>query len=586
MRYKNHTYIISTLFSYLIINEKNVIFRLLIAFSLICACILLNVIIPFILKSIVGLLSEGQMPPYSLILISYGMIWTTAQATMHLRAIVMYRVLERAMHNLGLKIFDHLNNLSANFHYSKKSGAITTAIEKAQQSIPAVLWGLIFLLLPLVVELFIVLSILLYYYPALYGMILIFLFIIFVLFTILSTTWATKAQRQSNKQSITLGAFFLDYLLNFESIKFFAAQDYSRCKFDAALQKHEDSETKALVRMESIRLGQAIILGIGLTLITWLVGNDVALGNLGVGDFVLFNGYLLQLVVPLGLLGYIFRDIRKGLTDMENVMEILHTQPEIIDAPFSKNINENQCQILFNNVHFSYQGEKEDLSILKGVSFEAKPYQTLGIIGVTGSGKSTIAKLLYRFYDIQEGEILINGLDVRNIKQQSLQETIGVVPQDTILFNDTIYYNIAYARPSASMDEIQEAIKGAHLESFIKKLPYGYDTLVGERGLKLSGGEKQRIAIARLLLKKPKIYIFDEATSSLDAHTEKIIQKNIQEISGKATSLIITHRLSAVTYADNIIVLDQGKIIEEGTHQELLSIKGTYKELWNIQQRS
>ena len=223
---------------------------------------------------------------------------------------------------------------------------------------------------------------------------------------------------------------------------------------------------------------------------------------------------------------------------------------------------------------------------MKGVSFEAKPYQTLGIIGVTGSGKSTIAKLLYRFYDIQEGEILINGLDVRNIKQQSLQETIGVVPQDTILFNDTIYYNIAYARPSASMDEIQEAIKGAHLESFIKKLPYGYDTLVGERGLKLSGGEKQRIAIARLLLKKPKIYIFDEATSSLDAHTEKIIQKNIQEISGKATSLIITHRLSAVTYADNIIVLDQGKIIEEGTHQELLSIKGTYKELWNIQQRS
>lgn len=585
MQYKNHINIILTLFSYLIINEKNILFRLITAFALMCSCILLNIIIPFSLKNIVGLLSNNQMPPNSLILLSYGIMWTIAQAAMHLRAIVMYRILERAMHNLGLKIFDHLNSLSANFHYNKKSGAITTAIEKAQQSIPAVLWGLIFLLLPLVVEISIVLSILLYYYSPLYGVSLVFVLVNFVIFTVLSTTWATKAQRQSNKQSIAVGASFFDYLLNFESIKFFAAQNYIRRKFNAALQKQEDLETKALVRMESIRLGQVIILGIGLTLITWLVGNDVALGNLEVGDFVLFNGYLLQLVIPLGLLGYIFRDIRKGLTDMENVMEILHTKPEIIDTPLSQSINESSCHILFNNVYFSYQGEKEDTPILKGVSFEVKPYQSLGVIGVTGSGKSTIAKLLYRFYDIQRGEIRINGLDVRNIKQQSLQETIGVVPQDTLLFNDTIYYNIAYARPSASMDEIQEAVKGAHLVSFIKKLPDGYDTVVGERGLKLSGGEKQRIAIARLLLKKPKIYIFDEATSSLDAHTEKIIQKNIQEISRKATSLIITHRLSAVTYADNIIVLDQGKIVEEGTHQELLSINGVYKELWDTQQR-
>lgn len=392
--------------------------------------------------------------------------------------------------------------------------------------------------------------------------------------------WSTAAQRIANEKNLQAGARVVDSLLNFETVKYFCNQKFEYEQTDRILKERENAATNYHITTELIHLGQGLVLGVGLITLTWMTGNNVIKGNMNVSDFILVNGYLLQFVTPLSWFGYILRKIRKGLTDMEAVFNILQLKPEITDAPHALDLVIENATISFDHVSFGYDSRRP---ILKDVSFVVPAGQTVAIVGSTGSGKSTIARLLFRFYDVSEGSILINGHDIRSITQESLQKIMGIVPQDTVLFNNTLYYNIAYGNPNCPPEDVEKAVQLAHLDSFIKRLPDGLNSMVGERGLKLSGGEKQRVAIARVLLHNPKIYIFDEATSALDTHTEQEIQKNLEEISSDSTTLIIAHRLSTVTYADTIIVLEHGSIAEQGSHKELLKKNGLYAKLWEKQ---
>lgn len=411
----------------------------------------------------------------------------------------------------------------------------------------------------------------------------IFLLIILVCYTVFSiigTSWSAQVQRINNEKHFNAQSRIVDSLLNFETVKYFSNQAYEKQETDKLLQEVEDASTKKHVVTESVHLGQGIVIGIGLIVLTWLSGNSVIQGTMNVGDFVLINGYLLQFVQPLSWFGYILRKMRKGLTDLENIFNMLHLQPEVSNAPSAIDLKITKAEVTFDHVSFGYDPSR---TILRDVSFHVPAGKHLGIVGPSGAGKSTIARLLFRFYDVNKGAILINNHDIRTVSQKSLQKVIGIVPQDTVLFNNTLYYNIAYGRPGATSEEINEAAHLAHLDGFIKLLPDGLQTIVGERGLKLSGGEKQRVAIARVLLKKPLIYLFDEATSALDSKTEREIQKNLEEISAGSTTIIIAHRLSTVIHADNIIVLDHGSIVEHGTHQQLLAHNGVYARLWKKQ---
>lgn len=549
--------------------------------------IALHVSLPLFFRKIVNSLSActPKDPIYliSMLLVGYGILWTLSQIITQLRAIVLYRSLEHSMRLLAMRVFNHLLSLSLRFHLDRKTGAITTAIERAEDGLDHIFWGIFLYVINTLIEIVIVISLLTFLFGWVYSTILALVMIVYLIFTSMALARSVHVQEHYNEKREAAGARLVDTLLNVETVKYFNNEKYEQQQCDAILKEQEDAGV-AKYQFDSIsEMGQNIIIGTGLVLLTWLSGNAVIHGTMNVGDFVLINGYLLQFIHPLSHFGYIIRSIRKGLNDVNSAMNLLALKPEIKDAPNAINLKITNATITFNNVHFAYDDRRP---ILKGVSFTIPAGKSVAVVGATGSGKSTIARLLYRFYEVKEGAILINGIDIRTITQDSLHRAIGIVPQDTILFNNTLYYNIAYGDPHASEPEVKQAISMAHLDGFIKRLPDGYKTEVGERGLKLSGGEKQRIAIARVLLKKPAIYIFDEATSALDTQTERDIQNNLEEISTGATSLTIAHRLSTVVNSDMIIVLDHGVIAEQGTHTELLERNGLYAKLWQQQQES
>lgn len=582
MIFSEKVYLIKKLYCYIWPKDWGIRLRLIGAIILLLMTILLNIGVPLVFRETINAISKVESPIFiaEVLLIAYGVLWTLSKALDQVRLIIFNRVVERGVRLLSLNLFDHLNHLSLDFHTKRKTGVIVSIIDRVKNSFAMLVWAVLFLIVPTIIEVIIATAILIYLFGILYGIILATILLTYMIFTVKGSRWSVGAQKIANEKSSLAANKIVDSLLNYETIRYFTNQRYEHTRCDQILAEQENTATKQHLYGEVVLLGQGIIMGIGLIILTYLSGMSVTKGVLLVSDFVLINGYLLQFMVPLSHFGYVLRDMNEGFTNLAEMLKILDEKPTVQDKVDAKSLNIKTGTIQFEHVNFSYDIRRP---ILQNITFEIPSGKVCAIVGATGSGKSTIAKLLFRYYDVSSGAVLIDGQDIRDVTQLSLQQNIGVVPQHTTLFNDTLYYNIAYGSPNASESEIQKVIQQAHLEKFIQSLPDGLNTVVGEHGLKLSGGERQRVAIARVLLKKPIIYVFDEATSSLDTHTERLIQQNIQEISQNGTTLIIAHRLSTIVHADQILVLDHGKLVERGTHGELLKNNGIYAKLWEKQ---
>lgn len=547
----------------------------------------LRIVIPLFFKQIINVLSfptDSKMPALvAMILLIYGIGWFIDYTIVQLRNLLVSNFLERSVRTLSQSIVRHLISLSLRFHVDKQTGAITSYIQRLQSGFDHVFWGIFSFLLPTFIEMSLAVSLVHWLYGSVYSIVLFMTMLGYVTLNLFGMKRLRKAQEVYNQKSVYTNARVVDSLLNFETVKYFNNEEYEYNQIYHAFEQQERAGLQRSKTGFNLQLAQAIFLALGFIFLTWMSGRAAFLGQIKLGDFVLINGYLMQFILPLGHLGYVITQIQKGLQNILDAMNILSVEPEVRDVtrPIEQKIE--TAHIVFENVDFGYS---PDRCILKDISFAIPAGKKIAIVGHTGSGKSTIGRLLFRFYDVSSGRITINGHDIRLVSQSSLHQSIGVVPQDTVLFNESLRYNIAYGNPEASQKEIEEAAALANLQYFIDSLPDGYDTIVGERGLKLSGGEKQRVAIARVILKKPAIYIFDEATSSLDTLTEKEIQQNLNKVSVEATTLIIAHRLSTVIQADEIIVLDQGKIVESGNHEQLLLKEGLYSTLWKEQQNS
>lgn len=560
--------------------------RVVLAVLLLVGAKMANVYVPILYKEAVDILSDDAavaiVVPVA-ILLAYGALRVLTVAFGELRDAVFAKVAERAIRTVALRVFDHLHRLSLRFHVERRTGGLSRAIERGTKGIEFLLTFMLFNVLPTLVEVAMVCGILWALYGIAYAAVTFVTIAAYIAFTLSITEWRLKYRRRMNERDSEANTKAIDSLLNYETVKYFGNEAHEGRRFDTARRHYERAAVRSKTSLSLLNIGQGLIVAVGLTGITIMAGNEVAAGTMTIGDFVLVNTYLLQLYIPLNFLGFVYREIKQSLTDMEAMFGILSVEREIEDAPGAPPLRVNAGAIEFDDVHFSYDARRP---ILQGVSFRVPPGETVAIVGASGAGKSTISRILFRFYDIQSGGVRIDGQDVRAVRQGSLRAAIGIVPQDTVLFNDTILYNLAYGRPEASRAEIEEAARLAHIHDFIEGLPDGYDSVVGERGLKLSGGEKQRIAIARTILKRPRILMFDEATSALDSRTEKEIQANIRELSRDRTTLMIAHRLSTIIDADQILVLEGGRIVERGRHGALLIRDGRYAEMWWRQQET
>jgi len=489
------------------------------------------------------------------------------------------KVAQRAVRGAALNAFRYLHKLSLQFHMDRQTGGMTRAIDRGAKGIEFLLTIAFFEVLPLFVEVAFVSMIMWHLFGGFYAGVTFLTVAAYVYFTIRVTEWRIRFRREMNTADEAAATRAVDSLLNYETVKYFNAEDVEAARYDSAMADYEVMAVRSRTSLSVVNIGQGTIIAFGLMAVMAMAGADIQKGNLTVGDFVAVNTYLLQLYLPLNFLGWVYRELRQALVDMERMFGLLDEEPGIADKPAAKPIKIDGGELIFDNVHFSYG----DRPILKGVSFTVKPGKRVAIVGPSGSGKTTISRLLFRFYDPVSGAVRLDGQDLRNVTQASVRAAIGVVPQDTVMFNSTIGYNIGYGRNGASQNDIAAASKMASIDQFIAGLPDGYDTMVGERGLKLSGGEKQRVAIARAILKKPSIFLFDEATSALDSRTEKEIQHALDTVSKSQTTLVIAHRLSTIVNADEIIVLAEGEIIERGTHRQLLSQKGLYAQMWERQ---
>lgn len=489
------------------------------------------------------------------------------------------KVAQRAVRGAALHAFRYLHRLSLQFHMDRQTGGMTRAIDRGAKGIEFLLTIAFFEVLPLFVEVAFVSIIMWHLFGGFYAGVTFATVAAYVYFTVRVTEWRIKFRREMNTADETAATRAVDSLLNYETVKYFNAEDVEAARYDKAMADYEVMAVRSRTSLSVVNIGQGTIIAFGLMAVMAMAGADIQKGNLTVGDFVAVNTYLLQLYLPLNFLGWVYRELRQALVDMERMFGLLDERPDIADKPDAKPLVINGGELVFDNVHFAY-GERP---ILKGISFTVQPGKRVAIVGPSGSGKTTISRLLFRFYDPVAGAVRLDGQDVRDVTQASVRAAIGVVPQDTVMFNSTIGYNIGYGRDGASPDEIAAAAKLASIDSFIANLPDGYDTMVGERGLKLSGGEKQRVAIARAILKKPSIFLFDEATSALDSRTEKEIQRALDTVSKSQTTLVIAHRLSTIVSADEIIVLSDGVIVERGSHRHLLSQKGLYAQMWDRQ---
>lgn len=548
--------------------------------------ILLGLGVPLALKELVSILSSKDTHSYQIVFFVvavYGASWTLNQFMINLRGILMWPVGEKAIKNLSMDIFSHLHRLSANFHANRSTGMITSAIDKVQSNFIDSFWGLIFFVFPTTIELFLSSMILWKLCGFWYGFTLLTMLIIFVIVSIKGNKWSLIAQAESNEHHAQSNAIILDSLLNSSTVKYFNNELYERNRCDKILTKREKLISKAVIHSELVRIYQFTIIGIGLTILMSLAGFEVIKGTMDVSRFILINSYTLQFVTPLGFFGLIFRNSRQALVNIESALSILEIDDIIKDLDGSSPLKQGPREITFKNLWFEYSSER---AILEDISFTIPAKKKTAIVGFSGSGKSTLINLLFRLYDPTKGKIFLDSQDIKEINQYELQKAIGVIPQDIVLFNMTLYENILYGNLNATRQEVEKVCEICHLNGFISQLPSGLDTIVGERGLKISGGERQRVGIARALLKKPEIFIFDEATSSLDLTTEMAIQKDIEIAVEGVTTLIIAHRLQTVVNCSKIIVIESGKIIEEGSHEELLNKGGAYYAMWTKQNKN
>ena len=559
--------------------------RVLLALVFLLLAKLANVTIPFAMKHIVDALDSTQSQVVAVplaFLALYGLLRLGTIVFGEIRDTIFGRVTERAMHSIGLKLFKHLHTLDLDFHLSRRTGGMARDIERGTNGINFLMRFMLFNIVPTLLEITLIAVILFLNYSPWYALVILVAVVLYIAYSVVLTEWRTGIVRQMNKMDNQTNTRAIDSLLNFETVKYFGNEAYEAKQYDKNLSGWELARARNRLSMAALNSGQALVIAASITTIMTMAAFDVSNGKMTIGDLVLVNAYMMQLFIPLNFLGFVYREIKKSLADIEHMFSLLAQQPKIKDKADARQLKLNGGRVNFDRVSFSY---KADRQILDEVSFEIPEGKKVAVVGPSGAGKSTLARLLFRFYDVDSGSISVNDQDVRDLTQESLRAAIGVVPQDTVLFNNDIYYNIAYGRPGASREEVEEATRLAHLDTFIAQLPQGYETLVGERGLKVSGGEKQRIAIARMLLKKPGIMIFDEATSSLDSSSEQAILEALREVAQSNTTLVIAHRLSTIVDADNIVVLDQGRVVEQGTHASLLRQAGVYAKLWDMQQR-
>lgn len=559
--------------------------RVLIALSFLIGAKFAIVSIPIVLKHIVDNLNQPKavlVVPLAL-LFGYGALRLASTMFADLRDIVFAKVTQRAIRRVGMDVFRYLHLLSLRFHLERQTGGVARDIERGAQGISSLLSMVLFSILPTLIEIGLVAGILFFKFDWTFAAITLTVVAVYVALTILITEWRTKLRRRMNEMDSKANTQAVDSLLNYETVKYFGNEAFEAARYDESLQNWEVAAVKNQTSIGVLNVAQAFVIAIGMTIMLILASRGVVDGKLTVGDLVMVNAFLIQMFIPLNFMGVIYRQIKQSLTDIERLFTLLDVPQEIKDKPTARPLELKGGEVRFVNVHFGYDPDRQ---ILHGVDFTVPAGHNVAIVGASGAGKSTLSRLLFRFYDVTSGEILIDGQDIRDVTQASLRAAIGIVPQDTVLFNSSIYFNIAYGRPTATREEVIEAARAAHILSFIESLPKGWETTVGERGLKLSGGEKQRVAIARTLLKNPQILIFDEATSALDTQTEKNIQFELKEISRNRSTITIAHRLSTIIDVDEILVMERGQIVERGNHRSLLAHQGVYAELWAMQQEA
>jgi ATP-binding cassette subfamily B protein len=575
---------LKTLLPYLWAHKGRVLFAL----SCLVAAKLATVSVPILLKDIVDGLAPGAeavagalIVPLALVA-AYGLLRLSTSLFTELREFFFVNVTQAAMRTLALKTFRHLHSLSLRYHLERRTGAVTREIDQGIRGISSLISFTLYSILPTLIEITLVVGYLVWNYEIWFAAIVGASLVIYIGFTVTVTNWRTKVRRRWNELETRAHSRAVDSLLNFETVKYFGNEEYEARRYDDTLA---DSQRTAVLSQQSLNVlnaGQQTIIAVALTLILWRAALGVVEGRMTIGDLVLVNAFMIQLYIPMNFLGVIYREIRQSLADMDRMFLLLEQEREIADEPGARPLEVRTAEVRFEHVDFAYDRRRQ---VLFDVDFKIAGGTTTAVVGATGSGKSTLARLLFRFYEVGSGRILVDGQDVRSVTQASLRAAIGIVPQDTVLFNDTIEYNIAYGRPGASREDVAAAARAAHIHGFVESLPDGYATMVGERGLKLSGGEKQRVAIARTLLKNPAILVFDEATSALDSRTERVIQAELENISRSRTTLVIAHRLSTIVNADQILVMDHGRIVERGSHAELLARGGAYAAMWEIQSR-
>jgi len=566
--------------------------RVLLAVACLLAAKFANLGIPVMLKHMVDALDVRNntagallVVPIALI-IGYGLLRFSSSLFTELRELFFARVTQHAVRQIALEVFQHLHALSLRFHLSRQTGGVSRDIERGTRAIQSLVSYSLYSIVPTLIEFALVLGYFAYNYDIWFAGITLSALVLYIIFTIYVTEWRTHLRRTMNDMDSRANQKAIDSLLNFETVKYFGNEAFEAKRYDENLVRYQTAAIKSQKSLSLLNVGQQAIIATGLVLILWRATVGVSDGSMTLGDLVLVNTLMIQLYIPLNFLGVIYREIKQSLTDLDRMFTLLESDREVADAPNAPPLRiadqANGPEVRFENVCFHYESNRE---ILHNVSFVMPAGTVTAVVGRSGAGKSTLARLMFRFYDVQKGRILLDGQDLRSVQQASLRQALGIVPQDTVLFNDTIGYNIAYGRPGASEPEVQAAARAAQMDQFIEHLPDGYNTQVGERGLKLSGGEKQRVAIARTLLKKPAMLIFDEATSALDSKTERVLQEELASLARNHTTLIIAHRLSTIVHADQILVMDQGRVIERGTHQALIATEGAYAQMWQMQKR-
>lgn len=562
-------------------------FKARIFFALACLVLtkVASVYLPFILKDIVDILDKQQenriyLVPFALVG-AYGLVRLTIVLFAEIRDTLFGRVTERAIRRIGLKVFQHLHKLDLDFHLNRQTGGLSRDIDRGTTGINFLMRFMVFNIIPTLIEITMVVGILFFNYGIWFALITLSSIVLYVAYSVYATDWRTRFIREANKADSSSNTRAIDSLLNYETVKYFTNEDFEAKSYDSQLANWEQAKMKNRLSLFALNGGQALIISCAMTAMLALAAYQVTHEEMTLGDFVLINAFMMQLFIPLNFLGFVYREIKGSLANIEQMFDLMLRKPKVEDNAQASELNLTQAEIKFEDVSFAYNVKRP---IIKNISFTIKAGQKVAVVGESGSGKSTLVKLLFRFYDCDSGKIAVDGQDIRLVTQHSLRKNIGIVPQDTVLFNDTLFENVQYGAPEASAENVHNAFKLAHLSDFVSRLPEGVETIVGERGLKLSGGEKQRVAIARTILKNPKILVFDEATSSLDSQSEQAILRAIKEVAEHRTSLVIAHRLSTIVDADNIIVMQQGEIVEQGTHQHLITEKGHYYRMWQLQQ--